>query len=110
MTPLRLGGLGGPHLALIQERVLRQLARSRVKLGKLPLHKPQVYSLTEEVALRLGLMLRVLAPMRSRDKMMACVMGIEEMGREEAAYWLGMALHRRNPQRVLAALRLLLQK
>lgn len=110
VKPLRLGGLGGRHLALIEERVLRQLARSRVKLGKLLPHEPQVYSLTEEVALRLGLIFRVLAPMRSRDKMMACVIGIEEMGREEAAYWLGMALHRPNPRRVLAALRLLLHE
>ena len=30
------------------------------------------------------------------------------MAREEAAYWLGMAMHRKNPRRVLAALRLLL--
>ena len=37
-----------------------------------------------------------------------CAHGIEAMGREEAAYWLGMAMHRTNPRRVLAALRLLL--
>ena len=30
------------------------------------------------------------------------------MGREEAAYWLGMAMHRRRPRRVLTALRMLL--
>lgn len=30
------------------------------------------------------------------------------MAREEAAYWLGMAMHRKKPRRVLAALRLLL--
>jgi hypothetical protein len=40
--------------------------------------------------------------------MLACVDGIELMRREEAAYRLGMALHRKNPRRVLAALRLLL--
>jgi hypothetical protein len=34
--------------------------------------------------------------------------GIEDIGREEAAYWLGMAVHRKNPRRVLAALRMLL--
>ena len=34
--------------------------------------------------------------------------GIEEMGREEAAYWLGMAMHRKHPRRVLMALRFLL--
>jgi hypothetical protein len=30
------------------------------------------------------------------------------MEREEAAYWLGMAMHRRRPRRVLRALRVLL--
>ena len=30
------------------------------------------------------------------------------MGREEAAYWLGMAMHRKHPRRVLMALRILL--
>jgi len=30
------------------------------------------------------------------------------MGQEEAAYWLGMAMHRVNPRRVLSALRMLL--
>jgi hypothetical protein len=34
--------------------------------------------------------------------------GVEAMGREEAAYWLGMAMHRKNPRRVLGALRILL--
>jgi len=33
---------------------------------------------------------------------------IDAMAREEAAYWLGMAMHRKNPRRLLAALRLLL--
>ena len=32
----------------------------------------------------------------------------ELMGREEAAYWLGMAMHRKHPRRVLTALRFLL--
>jgi hypothetical protein len=30
------------------------------------------------------------------------------MERAEAGYWLGMAMHRRNPRRVLTALRFLL--
>jgi hypothetical protein len=37
-----------------------------------------------------------------------CARGIEAIAREEAACWLGMAAHRKNPRRVLAALRLLL--
>jgi len=56
------------------------------------------------VALNLGLLFRVLAPMRSVDNMRACAEGIEAMSREEAAYWLGMATHRKNPRRELFAL------
>ncbi len=51
---------------------------------------------------------RVLAPMRSRKNMRQVTDGIEAMGREEAAYWLGMAMHRKYPRRVLMALRYLL--
>jgi hypothetical protein len=46
--------------------------------------------------------------MRSLENMRACAEGIEAMGREEAAYWLGMAMHRKNSRRVLFALRVLL--
>lgn len=34
--------------------------------------------------------------------------GIEAMPKEAAAYWLGMAMHRKHPRRVLMALRFLL--
>ena len=46
--------------------------------------------------------------MRSRARMVDIAEGIEGMAREEAAYWLGMAVHRKNPRRVLNALRVLL--
>ena len=62
----------------------------------------------EEVALLLGLLFRALAPMRNRANMRAVVEGIETMRHEEAAYWAGMAIHRRHPRRVLMALRILL--
>ncbi len=31
------------------------------------------------------------------------------MSREEAGYWLGMSMHHKNPRRVLAALRILVE-
>ena len=49
-----------------------------------------------------------LAPMRNRDNMRLVADGIEAMGKEEAGYWLGMSVHRKNPRRVLTALRILL--
>ena len=55
-----------------------------------------------------GLLLRVLAPIRNRDNTPAVAAGIEAVGREEAAVWLGMAKHRKHPYRALAALRCLL--
>jgi hypothetical protein len=58
--------------------------------------------------LAMGLLFKLLAPMRNVAAIENCARGIEAMAREEAAYWLGMAMHRKNPRRVLAALRLLL--
>ena len=98
----------GRNLALIEHRLLRRLVKAKIDLGGLPLRKARAFPLDEDLALGLGLLFRVLAPMRNRDYMLACVAGIEAMSREEAAYWLGMALHRPHPRRVLMALRILL--
>ena len=103
-----LAGLGGRNLALIEHSLLRRLSSAGIKLGGLALGDLCRFEVNEDLSLNLGLLFRTLAPMRSRDNMRACAQGIDAMGREEAAYWLGMAMHRRNPRRVLAALRLLL--
>ena len=107
--PVRIAGLKGRNLALIEHRVLRHLAKADIKLGGLKRGRTAHYGLEEGLALRLGLIFRVLAPMRSRENMLVCVEGVEAMPKEEAAYWLGMAMHRKNPRRVLSALRLLMQ-
>lgn len=108
--PLRLGGLAGRNLELVETRVLRRLAGAgfRGEYARSELRGQQGHALDEQTALRLALMFRALAPMRHRDRMRAVAEGIEAMGREEAAYWLGMTLHRHNPRRVLTALRFLL--
>jgi hypothetical protein len=106
--PLYIAGLKGRNLSLVEHRVLRQLSQVKIDLGGLPLNNYRSYPLDEELALSLGLMFRALAPMRSRDNMRMVAEGIEAMGREEAAYWLGMAMHRKYPRRVLMALRFLL--
>jgi hypothetical protein len=106
--PLYLAGLKGRNLSLVEHRVLRQLAKAGIDLGGLPVNKRKTFPLDEELALSLGLMFRALAPMRSRENMRMVAEGIEAMGREEAAYWLGMAMHRKYPRRVLMALRFLL--
>ena len=92
----------------VEHQVLRRLSRAGVKLGRRVGAMKQGHALTEDLALALGLLFRTLAPMRSRENMRAVAEGIEAMGREEAAYWLGMAMHRKNPRRVLTALRILL--
>ncbi len=105
--PLRVAGLRGRNLELVEHRVLRRLGNAGIKVdladksggGRL---------LDEDNALRLGLLFRVLAPMSHLERMRAVADGVEAMGREEAAYWLGMAMHRKNPRRVLTALRFIL--
>ncbi len=107
-APTRVAGLKGRNLELVEHRVLRRLAQAGVKLAR-PAGRPAPsLPLNEDLALHLGLMFRALAPMRNRERMRSVAEGIERMDREEAAYWLGMAMHRRRPRRVLAALRMLL--
>ena len=107
-SALRLAGLRGRNLELVEYRVLKRLSRAGIKLGRSAEARRRGYTLDEDLALTLGLLFRALAPMRSRENMRAVAEGIESMGREEAAYWLGMAMHRKHPRRVLTALRLLL--
>ena len=107
-TPLRVAGLRGRNLELVEHRVLKSLTQSGVKLERRMDTRKRAYTVTEDLALLLGLLFRTLAPMRSRQNMRAVAEGIEAMGREEAAYWLGMAVHRKHPRRVLASLRFLL--
>ena len=107
-SPVRIAGLRGRNLELVEHRVLRRLSQAGVKLTGREADRKEGHRLTEDLALSLGLLFRTLAPMRSRENIRAVTEGIEAMGREEAAYWLGMAMHRKNPRRVLTALRVML--
>ncbi|HEY7425033.1 MAG TPA: hypothetical protein VH682_12450 [Gemmataceae bacterium] len=106
--PLRLASLTGRGWRLIEARLLRRLAQARIAVGSLTPGSQQNKPLAEDTALNLALLFRTLAPMRNLDNIRQAADGIDAMSREEAGYWLGMALHRRFPRRVLAALRLLL--
>ena len=87
--------------------MLKLLRQAGVRFTPLS-NRKEAHAIAEDDALRLGLLFRALAPMRSRDNVRAVAEGIEAMGREEASYWLGMAMHWKNPRRVLTALRSLL--
>ena len=104
---MRLAGLRGRNLELAEHRVLKRLKEAGIRIDILPL-EGMGSPIGEDAALRLALLFRTLAPMRGRNAMRLVAEGIEDIGREEAAYWLGMAVHRKNPRRVLAALRMLL--
>jgi len=107
-VPVQVARLRGHKLDLVEHRVLQSLAQGGVKLLGATRSRRCSYRLDEDSAVRFGLLFRCLAPMQDRDRMIAVANGIDAMEREEAAYWLGMAMHRFNPRRVLAALRLLL--
>lgn len=104
----QVAGLKGTAWRLVEARVLRRLARAGVAFGPLTPGSKQQWSIDEDLALGLGLLFRTLAPMRSLDRLRQAADGIEAMSREEAGYWLGMAMNRKRPRRVLAALRMLL--
>jgi hypothetical protein len=102
-----MAGLAGRNLEINQIRILKKLKDAGIRLEVMPIEGLRT-PIREDDALRLALLFRTLAPMRSRAAMVHVAEGIETMAREEAAYWLGMAVHRKNPRRVLTALRILL--
>jgi len=108
--PRRIAGLHGRNLSLVEHRLLKRLRVLGMDLGGLKVEHPRRSPVSEDAALNLGLLFRVLAPMRHRENMRACAEAVEHLGREECAYWLGMAMHRKNPRRILQALRIVLME
>jgi len=106
--PERTASLKGRPLRLIETRIIRRLREASISLANLKAGQAARFPLDEEIALQLALLFRVLAPMISIDRIRMVADGIDKMSREEAAYWMGMAVHRVYPRRVLAALRFLL--
>jgi hypothetical protein len=107
-SPEHVATLQGAALRLVEMRVLKRLVKEKIQLGALKPGKTRTWPLDEETALHLGLLFRALAPMKNTDRIREVADGLEAMGNEEAGYWMSMALHRSNPRRVLAALRMLL--
>jgi len=106
--PTYIAGLRGRNLSQVEHRLLRRLKAARISLTDLPAFDALRVAIDEEMAINLGLLFRALAPMRNREHMAAVAAGIEAMTKEETGYWLGMAMHRKYPRRVLMALRFLL--
>ncbi len=104
----RTASLKGRSLEIIETQVLRRLKKAGISLRELKPDDNQTHALDEEMALGLALLFRTLAPMRNIEKIRKVAEEIDNLSREEAGYWLGMAVHRSKPRRVLAALRLLL--
>jgi hypothetical protein len=107
-APEHVATIQGPGLRIAENRLLKRLAREKIVLGSLKPGKSKRWPLDEETALTLGLLFRVLAPMKNLDRIRQVAEGVEKMSREETGYWLGMVMHREYPRRVLASLRILL--
>lgn len=108
-NPERTAALKGRPLSIIETRILKKLKSAGILMPPgLREGEIKAFPLEEDLALNLALLFRTLAPMRSIERIRLVSDGIENMARDEAGYWLGMAVHRSYPRRVLAALRMLL--
>ena len=107
-APEHVGSLGGKPLRLLESRLIKRLTRTGINFSAGGSERERRWPLDEEQALTMGLLFRALAPMRNLDRIRLVEEGIEAMSREEAGYWLGMSMNRKNPRRVLAALRMLM--
>lgn len=100
--------LKGRPLRLVENAIFKRLKSAGISPGRLKPGKAAAQAMDEEEAVNLALKFRALAPMRSIDRIQTVSEAIDRLTREEANYWMGMALHRKHPRRVLAALRMLL--
>ncbi len=106
--PVLAGSLAGEPLRFLEARLLRRLSRLRIQPARLLPGQEREWPLDEDAAVGMALLFRAVAPMRNLDRIGQVADAIEAMSREESGYWLGMAMYRERPRRVLAALRLLL--
>ena len=67
-VPEHVATIQGPGLRIAENRLLKRLAREKIVLGSLRPGKSKRWPLDEEVALTLGLLFRVLAPMTFRSR------------------------------------------
>jgi hypothetical protein len=104
----RTAALAGRPWRMVESRIAKRLRQNGISIANVRKGQTASFQIDEDLALYLALLFRVLAPMRSIDRIRMVADGIDKMSREEAGYWLGMAVHRVYPRRVLAALRLLL--
>src|SRR3569833_43813 len=92
-APEHIASLKGRPLELIEHRILKRLARARVDVSSMAPGKEKAFPLDDDLALHLGLLFRTLAPMSKIERIKTVADAIEDMSREEAAYWLGMVIH-----------------
>ena len=100
--------LRGRPYRLIESLLLKRLSHLGLAAAGITKGRSIAGRVHERDAVSLALLFRALAPMRSIDRIRLVADGIDRLSPEEANYWLGMALHRTRPRRVLAALRMLL--
>ncbi|MCL5271188.1 MAG: hypothetical protein M1457_11730, partial [bacterium] len=99
-VPERVATIKGKPLRLVEAGVLKRLSRAGISWSAITPGKERAWPLEEDTALTLGLLFRVLAPMGHIDRIRQVAEGVGAMNREEAGYWLGMAMHRKFPRRV----------
>src|SRR5260370_10151731 len=99
-APEHVATLQGSGLRMIENRLLKRLARENIVLGSMKPGKTKKWPLDEAQALVLGLLFRSLAPMRNLDRIREVAEGVANMSRQEAGYWLGSAIVRKPPLRV----------
>ena len=97
-APEYVAGLKGSALRLIEPRLLKRLSRSKINLGTMNAEKTRAWPIDEDLALKPRFALPGPGPHAESDRIRQVADGVDEMSREEAGYWLGMAMHRKHPR------------
>jgi len=94
--------------------VIHELVRSQgYRPSDLRPGRRKPLKLDEDCAVRLGLLMKALKPLRKLTRIHAVIEGVEAMSREEAAYWFSKAINSRDNserRRAMKAMRILLAR
>lgn len=104
----KLGRIVGAPFRVLETWLIRKLGKMNVSISLMKKNTNHTFMIKEDHAMFLTLLFLSLTSLRKVERIREVAMGVESLTYEESSYWVAMALHKKKPRRVLAALRMLL--
>jgi hypothetical protein len=98
LKPSRLVSVSGENLERIRPAIMEALRANRLSQSSLAEWNTAPIRLDEEWGVRLGLLVKLVGPLKSQDRVRAMVEGVLTMSREESLFWFAKCYNGCGPQ------------